>query len=341
MTREYTEDEKRLLISGMDAALGQLDSGFSWRYLGEGLFAALFSFSGPMEMHFPQKKEWFGQIRLWVERCMNAEISAGISICPLTDDFSFSELRRQSFLALEERFYSGPNRLYWYRDLPAFGTEEELNRQFAEMVYLITAKLSNSRTDDLEQFVMNIWAGLRPLHFFPRDVRVTAANLLYFISKLLAEEELEQDLDYHHEAILSHARICESWDELSLFIAASLTHAAQASRTHRRKIQCRNLQRAFEYIEKHYYETDLTLQKIAAAIAVNPAYLSRLFYQKAEETYTNYITKVRIERAKQLLCGSSASIEEISEQVGYTSAKYFYKVFKDECGVAPTQYRKK
>jgi two-component system response regulator YesN len=340
MTAEYTEDEKRVLISGMDAALRQLDAGSFWQYMGEGGFAALFGLSESVEMFFSQKEAWFGQIRLWVERCMNAEISAGISTCPIKGGFSFSELRLQGFLALEERFYSGPNRLYRYVDLPAFGTEDELNRQFAEIVYLITVKLSNSRMDGLEQFVLNIWARLRSRHFFPRDVRVTAANLLYFISRLLAEEELEQDPDYHYEAILNYTRLCESWDELSLFIAASLAHTVEASRIHRRKVQCRNLQRAFEYIELHYYETDLTLQKIAAAISVNPSYLSRLFYQKAEETYTNYITKVRIERAKQLLCGSSASIEEISEQVGYTSAKYFYKVFKDECGVAPTQYRK-
>jgi two-component system response regulator YesN len=340
MTAEYTKEEKQILISGMDAALRQLDGGSSWRYVDEGIFASLFGFSEATGPYFSQKEELFGQIRLWVERCMNAEISAGMSMCPIREGFSFSELRTQGFLALEERFYSGPNRLYWYRDIPAFGTEEELNRQFAEIAYLVTVKLSDSGTDVLEQFLMNIWARLRSMHFFPRNVRITAANLLYFISRLLAEEELEQDPDYHYEAILNHACFCESWDELSLFIAASLTHVAKVSRTHKRKIQCRNLQRAFEYIKQHYYETDLTLQKIADAISVNPSYLSRLFYQKAEETYTNYITKVRIERAKHLLCGSSASIEEISEQVGYTSAKYFYKVFKNECGVAPTQYRK-
>ena len=71
----------------------------------------------------------------------------------------------------------------------------------------------------------------------------------------------------------------------------------------------------------------------------NASYISRIFKIKTGENYSDYLLRLRIYRAKELLRNSHYSIRQISEMVGFGSSKYFSKVFKDMEGVQPITYR--
>jgi two-component system response regulator YesN len=341
ITAEYTPEEKQLFITGILEALRQLEPESIWCHLGEGLlFSIFYSPAGNIDDVLKQKEVWFSRIGLWVERCLNAALTCGISYSGISGVPSIAEMGHQSMSAAAEEFYQGAKKLYVYQKLSPFGKKEELERHYAKIAYQITTRITDCDREEPRKLIHEQWDALYSLHFAPRNLQSMAADLLYFISNLLAEEFSDTDPHFNDDNMPGLASGCESWEKLTNFIDSRLQRAIKAARLHDRKAQCKNLQRAFEYINLHYFETGLSLQKIADAIAVNPAYLSRLFYMKAEETYTDYITRVRLEQAKVLLRTTPNSIEEISEQVGYASAKYFYKVFRDECGIAPTQYRK-
>lgn len=99
----------------------------------------------------------------------------------------------------------------------------------------------------------------------------------------------------------------------------------------------RKVREAMAYIREHYME-DVGLNETAARLDVSPIYLSHLFKKEAEITFSAYITRLRIERAKELLRQGDKKIYEISELVGYQTVQYFTKVFKRETGKTPGEF---
>ncbi|MHB8919275.1 MAG: response regulator transcription factor [Desulfocucumaceae bacterium] len=95
---------------------------------------------------------------------------------------------------------------------------------------------------------------------------------------------------------------------------------------------------AVEYIRQNY-QKDLTLYEMAQVIFFNPHYFSRIFKQETGRTFMEYLTAVRIERAKKLLLSSNLSISKVAKKVGYHDANYFSRVFSKKEGLSPSKYR--
>ncbi len=94
-----------------------------------------------------------------------------------------------------------------------------------------------------------------------------------------------------------------------------------------------------EYIALNYYK-ELTLRSCADAVGFNAAYLSRYFSRHMGITFQEYVKRLRIDRAKWLLMTEEASITEICYQSGFHDIKTFNKLFRRECGMNPTEFRK-
>lgn len=94
-----------------------------------------------------------------------------------------------------------------------------------------------------------------------------------------------------------------------------------------------------DYIERHYHK-DISLQHIADRFFLSREYISRKFKQELSENISDFITRVRLGKAKQLLKNPDLRIADIAEMVGYQDEKYFSKVFKKNVGHSPTVYRK-
>ncbi|NRR23990.1 response regulator [Brevibacillus sp. MS2.2] len=92
------------------------------------------------------------------------------------------------------------------------------------------------------------------------------------------------------------------------------------------------------FIHDHL-DGDLRLQTLAESVHLNPIYLSQLFKTETGENVSDYITQVRMNRAKQLLHETSLKVYDIARLVGYQSAKHFMLVFKKEVGMTPGSYR--
>ncbi|MRN54416.1 response regulator [Paenibacillus monticola] len=95
---------------------------------------------------------------------------------------------------------------------------------------------------------------------------------------------------------------------------------------------------ALHYIKEHYYE-DLTLEKMASVVFLNPAYFSQLFKQKTGQGYKEYVTTLRLEQAQQLLLNPKLKLAEIAERVGYQDMRHFTQMFRKRFQLTPTEYR--
>jgi len=99
------------------------------------------------------------------------------------------------------------------------------------------------------------------------------------------------------------------------------------------------IQKALLYIDKHLKE-ELTQRDVADHVYLNPSYFSVLFKEEIRLTFSEYITRRRIQHAKNLLISTKLSITDIAEESGYKTAKYFIKIFKELEGKTPSAYRK-
>jgi len=95
------------------------------------------------------------------------------------------------------------------------------------------------------------------------------------------------------------------------------------------------------YIKGHFQEKGICLDKIAKNVHLSPAYVSAMFKKEKNINISDYIIKIRIERAKYLLITTDMKTYEISEEIGYVNSQYFSVLFKRNTGVSPTEYRQR
>lgn len=98
------------------------------------------------------------------------------------------------------------------------------------------------------------------------------------------------------------------------------------------------VQAAVRYVEEHLGES-FGLREVAQAVHLNPSYFSVLFKDQLQMTFSEYVARKRLQKAKQLLLQTKLPIAEIAERVGYQTAKYFSKIFKEYEGHNPGYYR--
>ena len=84
---------------------------------------------------------------------------------------------------------------------------------------------------------------------------------------------------------------------------------------------------------------DVSLDQAAEAMGMSSFYFSRFFRTSYNQTFLEYLTAYRIDRAVELLQQTDIPVREIAVRVGYTDANYITKVFKRHLGVTPTEYR--
>lgn len=96
---------------------------------------------------------------------------------------------------------------------------------------------------------------------------------------------------------------------------------------------------AKRFIHDHY-DQEISLGEVAAQVGLTPSYFSTLFKERVGTAYSDYLTNLRITKAKELLRTTSYRVYEISHMVGYPNQYYFNRLFKKIVGMTPLDYRR-
>jgi two-component system response regulator YesN len=94
-----------------------------------------------------------------------------------------------------------------------------------------------------------------------------------------------------------------------------------------------------DYIGKNL-RNGVTVNELADVVYMNPSYLSVLFKKEMGETITEYINRVRIDKAKKMLQQVNFKIYDIAQELGYQNPSYFAFQFKKSTGYTPAEYRR-
>ncbi|MCB0046065.1 MAG: response regulator [Caldilineaceae bacterium] len=100
------------------------------------------------------------------------------------------------------------------------------------------------------------------------------------------------------------------------------------------------IDRAKSYIDHHLTDEEISLHTVAAEVGWSPSHLSAVFSNATDETFIEYLTRQRIQRAGELLRMTALPTAEVGRRVGYANPRYFYAVFRKATGQTPTEFRR-
>lgn len=128
----------------------------------------------------------------------------------------------------------------------------------------------------------------------------------------------------------------ESFDQWLLPIAMKLNSAMDEGRDNATK---QIIEQAKQYILDNYQDSGLSVEQICRHLHMSPAYFSTMFKKVTGQTYVNYLTEIRLNKAVELLNMTDDKTYVIASKVGYQEQNYFSYVFKKKFGVSPTKFR--
>ncbi|RIX60199.1 response regulator [Paenibacillus nanensis] len=282
-----------------------------------------------------------GDIRSNLERWLKLGVTIGISdrANGLAD---IPHAYKQAREAADYKWYLGKNRIITMDSLESSGTEAGGAPKFD---YALNGQLLSAlKADDAEKLgeaVDRIFANLA--HNRPGGLkfgRNLILQLVLGVSQLLMElgvqspelEAMEADL---WEQLLEH----ETLGEMKLQVEAYLNSVMCRIREKRTGKMANIVERIRGVIEQRYADGNLTVADIGKAVYLSPTYVSLLFKQETGQTVGEYLTQVRVEKAKELLRDPQYKFYDICNAIGYTDPSYFTKLFKKATGVTPSAYR--
>lgn len=99
------------------------------------------------------------------------------------------------------------------------------------------------------------------------------------------------------------------------------------------------IEKAQHYIHEHYAEQNLSLELVAHIAGLSPSYLGKLFKGATQQSFSEYLNHIRLEKAKELLISTPETAAKISESVGLYNITYFSTLFKKKYGLTPSAFR--
>lgn len=137
------------------------------------------------------------------------------------------------------------------------------------------------------------------------------------------------------ERLINCQTIQQMNDTLKAVYQNICTYIGQQKKSHNLQLK----ERILAYINDNFDSSNLSLTSVAEELGINPAYLSYYFKEQIGNNFSVYISKLRIEKVKQLLRESNLSIQEIAEKVGYNNSAALISNFKKQEGMTPGKYR--
>ncbi len=100
------------------------------------------------------------------------------------------------------------------------------------------------------------------------------------------------------------------------------------------------IKKIMNYVDENYQKETISLNDLAVAVHLSPNYISSLFKKYRNITFSEYLIKVRMDKAQDLLKYTDLKTYEVAEKIGYTNSQYFSVLFKQTTGYSPTEYKK-
>lgn len=197
------------------------------------------------------------------------------------------------------------------------GTREEV-KAFSD-AYISRIEEENIRSTMVRQYVVI-------------DVCIV---ILSFCERISSANRLQEEA----EELQKMMQKIHSLSEIKKYVVRLLNEAIELRDAESGRRYSDLIAAAKKEIENHYMTEEISLSTVAISVGMSPSYFSSIFSKEAGKTFVEYLTEVRIEKAKEFLMCSSMKTSEIGYEVGYKDPHYFSYIFKKVQGCSPKEYR--
>lgn len=271
-------------------------------------------------------------INVW-KNFMNISVSAGISnIGYRYSDFLKCVEECENILTL--KYIKGRNKIYISNDFDIYKAISTKSKYSELICYLQKSDESQS-----VKVYDNVFSQLYGLDF--ENAKIECIYIIYQIAIMLKDINddiyfvFQEDINYFEKLNrLDSMRSLEIWmTNYFRFVKDYIEH------NYDRK-QVDIIERAKRFICDNYFNPEISLGMVADFVGLNEKYFSSRFTKEVGNTFSNYLTELRIQKAKELLDKTDLKMYEISSKVGYNNVEHFIRVFKKVCDISPGAYRK-
>ena len=249
--------------------------------------------------------------------------------------------------AFSMRFFKRDDQFYSYKDVitmkESLGSQVQVSRLNLEKLdrTLLNGFLRRGTLADIEEFVFRYFDGLdaEAMHsaLFQQYIMMDGYSaIVKFLKDLQYSEEKIEDTIEKMKEISSRMHTIEACVD---FYKTALTEAITLRNEKSMKSNTVMIEKAKDCIRREYDKSDLTLDKVASRVNISPNYFSKLFNQETGMNFIEYLTEVRMEKAKNYLRCSNKKITEIGCLVGYLDSHYFSYIFRKTQNCTPSEYR--
>ncbi len=245
---------------------------------------------------------------------------------------------KDALAALVHTFYTGSRSILYIKDIQP-GTETLQSAFFYKFHARLMNELKAGHTGQVMELLEKLFDRLAAPKLQIDYVQSICAEMIFTSARALYEldEDIElvlQDRLTIMDTLYRHRNLSGlKTYVLSLFYDLSAYMAGKNSSRNSKTIN------RIKAIVQAGYAQELSIARIAEEVFLTPNYISLIFKKETGETLTDYITRIRIDKAKELLSTTDLKVMEISELVGYENPHYFSTVFKKSVGVHPLKYR--
>ena len=245
---------------------------------------------------------------------------------------------QQAVYALRGRFLKGKNTDIFYSAYDETMEEELFNFESVStkiaQIVMLGDKESVSRILDEMHDKANGYANDSYLF-----MQLLIQNILCGVASALNNLGLHQEECHFNPIILTKEIMAElTANDMIEHLKTVLFDVIDQQAALRSK-QGHMINRAKLFIECNYTDGSLTLEKVAQVVNVSSSHFCYLFKQETGETYVDYLSGLRISKAKELLRHSEYKNFEVASIIGYENAAYFSRVFKKLTGLSPNEFR--
>ncbi len=158
------------------------------------------------------------------------------------------------------------------------------------------------------------------------------------LSRMLYDSNcIPQEQLHFIRSAVEELELCRSLSEIRSWLMQILSGFTEEIGRNRKTDMTQEMERAKQYILEHYNE-HIMLTDVAAIVHLSPTYFSSCFKEVVGETFMEYLTKTRIQKARELLSTGQYKVYEVASMVGYRDRRYFSEIFKKYTGKNPADY---
>ena len=174
----------------------------------------------------------------------------------------------------------------------------------------------------------------------PKEIKNNLIRFLWAVINITKEINNSEELNIDTQRLLTSLMLAKTWNEIEYTFNTLLKYIGENITKNNEERYMSLLVKRAKSLAYEFYSKGITLEEISDKLNVTPEYLGTQFKKEVGESFSIYIKKYRINKAKKLLLSTNLRLYQISERVGYNDPKYFSKLFKESTNYLPLEYKK-